>query len=130
MTQTIEVLTLEQMPKAMCHLLRELAEVKSILNVLKDEKTGEADHWMDVEELIQYLPGNPKRQTIYCWVNDGKIPHHKASANRLAFRKSEIDKWLGIDKVIYDGDLDDEESDILLPVKACGDVINRRGGYK
>ena len=129
MNQTNEVQTIDQMPKALTILMREIAEMKSILNDLRNEKEDNEDRWMTVNDLREYLPGHPKRQTIYCWVYAGKIPHHKPSPNRLTFLKSEIDKWLKIEQPIFDGDLDDETRE-ALPVKACGDTISRKGGYK
>ena len=130
MVQQKETPTLEQLPQMAIRMLQELEEVKSILKQQTENTQKDDDYWMDVEQLIQYLPGHPKRQTIYCWVNAAIIPHHKPSPNRLSFRKSEIDKWLGIDTVVYNGDLDDPEPDKLLPVKACGASINRKGGLK
>jgi excisionase family DNA binding protein len=46
-----------------------------------------------MEELREYLPENPARQTVYGWVNERKIPFKKFG-KRLYFRASEIDKWI------------------------------------
>lgn len=130
MIQQNEIQTIEQMPKAIFRLFREIDDVKYLVKSIIELKEQSADRWMNVNELIEYLPGKPSKQTVYCWVNSGSIPHHKPSPGRLNFRKSEIDKWLGIEQMIFNGDLDDEERETLLPKTACGDVINRKGGYK
>lgn len=129
MIQANEIQTIEQMPKALFRLFREMDDLKCLVKSIAELKEQSADCWMNVEQLIEYLPGKPSKQTIYCWVNSGTIPHHKPSAGRLTFRKSEIDKWLGIEQMIYDGDLDEERT-TPLPTKACGTLISRKGGYK
>lgn len=130
MIQANEIQSLEQLPKAMLKLFREIDDLKYLVKNILQSNEDAADRWMNVDQLIDYLPGKPSKQTVYCWVNDGVIPHHKPSKCRLAFRKSEIDKWLGIERVVYSGDLDDDDYRPLLPKSACGTTINRRGGYK
>ena len=51
------------------------------------------DKWLSVEDLIEYLPDNTARATIYGWVAQEKIPYHKYG-KKLTFLKSEIDAWL------------------------------------
>jgi hypothetical protein len=51
------------------------------------------DRWLNVDELCEYLPNKPKRQTIYIWVHNSIIPYHKRSLG-LYFLRSEVDKWL------------------------------------
>ena len=104
--------------------------MKFLIKSIAEANEQSADRWMNVDQLIDYLPGKPSKQTVYCWVNSGTIPHHKPSQGRLAFRKSEIDKWLGIERLVYNNDLEEEENKPLLPKKACGSTISRKGGYK
>jgi predicted DNA-binding transcriptional regulator AlpA len=54
---------------------------------------GQQDPLLSIEQLLDYLPEHPARQTAYGWVNDRKIPFEKYG-KRLYFRKSAIDKWL------------------------------------
>ena len=55
--------------------------------------TEPADRWFNLDELINYLPDRPARQTIYGKVSSNEIPHYK-DAKKLRFLKSEIDQWL------------------------------------
>ena len=55
--------------------------------------TEPADRWFNLDELINYLPDKPAKQTIYGKVSGNEIPHYK-DAKKLRFLKSEIDKWL------------------------------------
>lgn len=48
---------------------------------------------MNVDELCDYLPAKPAKQTVYGWVCEKFIPYHK-KGKRLQFMKSEIDEWL------------------------------------
>ena len=130
MIQASEIQTLEQLPKAVFKLFREIDDVKYLIKSIAEANEQSADRWMIVDQLIDYLPGKPSKQTVYCWVNSGTIPHHKPSQGRLAFRKSEIDKWLGIERLVYNNAREEEENKPLLPKKACGSTISRKGGYK
>ena len=58
-------------------------------NNLPDEK----DKCLNIEQLIDYLPEHPARQTIYGCVNLRCVPYEK-HGKRLYFRKSDIDSWL------------------------------------
>jgi predicted DNA-binding transcriptional regulator AlpA len=53
----------------------------------------EADRWMNLPELCEYLPDRPQKATVYSWVSNSLIPCHKGS-KKLRFLKSEIDLWL------------------------------------
>ena len=53
----------------------------------------EKNYLMTMEDLRDYLPENPARQTVYAWVNDRKIPYEK-HGRRLYFKRSVIDTWL------------------------------------
>jgi len=74
--------------------LNELNRKVDILLSKIDEpqETGE-DKLFTIEELIEYLPEKPARQTVYGWVNNRLVPFEKYS-KRLYFRKFDIDKWL------------------------------------
>ena len=71
-----------------------LAEVNRKLDLLlsKPSEEEEKDRLFSVEQLQNYLPENPARQTIYGWVNNRLIPFEKHGP-RLYFRKSKIDHW-------------------------------------
>jgi len=54
---------------------------------------AEKDELFTLEQLQNYLPENPAKQTIYGWVNNRLIPFEK-HGKRLYFRKSEVNEWL------------------------------------
>lgn len=53
----------------------------------------DAERWLNLQELCDYLPDKPAKPTVYAWVNQGIIPYHKGG-KKLRFLKSEIDTWL------------------------------------
>jgi len=53
----------------------------------------ETNHWLSIDELSNYLPGNPSKASLYAKVHSRSIPHKKMG-KRLAFLKSEIDEWI------------------------------------
>ena len=49
------------------------------------------DRWLSVEEISQYL--GVKRDTIYKWIEEKKMPAHKVG--RLwKFQRNQIDSWV------------------------------------
>ena len=114
----------EQLPEAVAKLINDMAEVKAFLQDLSKQSFTKATVWMSVEDLINYIPGHPAKQTIYCWVWRKAIPYHKAGA-KLQFLKSEIDAWL-MGEAIGINETDDE---IRIPVKARKSST-KKGGLK
>ncbi len=54
-----------------------------------------ASKWMNINDLCDYHPDKPTRNTVYAWVSKGKIPFHKQKgAKRLRFLREEVDQWL------------------------------------
>lgn len=82
--------TFDKLPEAVAKLNEKLDK---ILELLTNPPEPEFPELLSVEQLIEYLPENPARQTIYGWVNDRKIPCEK-HGKRLFFRKSIIEEWL------------------------------------
>ena len=86
--------TLEEMPGALSYLIEKVEGLertaKSLLNRQEDCCSP---HWMDVDELCDYIPSHPVKQTVYGWVSDKQIPHHKIN-KALVFLQSEIDDWM------------------------------------
>lgn len=85
-------ITFEQLPQAMELLIDEVRELKIAL-LEKKEVSTPVDRWFDISELQNYLPDHPAKPTIYGWVSNRQIPHHKGK-KKLRFLKSEIDVWL------------------------------------
>jgi excisionase family DNA binding protein len=63
-------------------------------------KSSEKSQWMSVAEVLEYLPQNPTRGTLYKWCRSGSIPHHRTDGQkRLRFKLSEIEHWLSLSGV-------------------------------
>ena len=89
-----QIRNLEEMPQALNYLISKVESLEEMVNELNIKKDVLVQpEWMDIDELRQYLPSHPAKQTIYGWVNDKLIPYYKAS-KKLTFKKSEIDEWL------------------------------------
>ena len=85
---------LEEMPQALNYLISKVESLEEMVNELSIQKdVPEQLEWMNIDDLRQYLPSHPAKQTIYGWVNDKLIPYYKTS-KKLTFKKSEIDDWL------------------------------------
>ena len=55
----------------------------------------DATQRMNWDQLINFLPGQRKKSTIYKWVHLGKIPYHKIkSTGTVFFIRSEIEAWM------------------------------------
>ncbi len=87
----MQSITFDSLPEA----VNQLNEKIDRLIELQEGGSSQPDHdrFMDVDQLIEYLPDNPSRSSVYRWVTYRKIPFHK-EGKKLLFRRSEIDKWL------------------------------------
>ena len=86
--------TLEEMPGALSYLIEKVEGLeKTTLSLLNRQEKSSLPHWMDVDELCDYIPSHPVKQTVYGWVSDRQIPHHKIN-KALVFLQSEIDDWM------------------------------------
>ena len=112
MYQPNETLSFDNLPNAVSKLIKEVGEMKTMLQSIAERSGQPEKKWMSVEDLIVYLPGKPARQTIYTWVWKKAIPYHKAGA-KLQFLKSEIDAWIMGESFPVD-----EEEIVRVPVKA------------
>ena len=113
MYQSNDLVTFDSLPDAVSQLMKEVGEMKTMLQGIAARDAQPSKHWMSVDDLIMYLPGKPARQTIYSWVWKKAIPYHKAGA-KLQFLKSEIDAWILGETF----SVDDDEEIVRVPVKA------------
>lgn len=88
-----ENLTFEQLPQAVSLLINEVQELKSLLQTSKQSAVEPTDRWLNLQELCNYLPDRPAKQTVYGWIAQRSIPYHK-TGKKLQFRQSEIDEWI------------------------------------
>jgi excisionase family DNA binding protein len=112
-----EGLTLEKLPQAISLLTEEVSEIKSLLLQQANAKPTETDGWFNLDELCEYLPDRPSKQTVYDWVHDRNIPVHKGP-KKLRFLKSEIDKWLLEGRKKTQVELVEEANSYLLSIDA------------
>ncbi|MFO7656343.1 MAG: helix-turn-helix domain-containing protein [Bacteroidales bacterium] len=85
----MQTITFEQIPKTLSELN---FKVDEILRAMSENRKPETDKLFAIEELIEYLPEKPARQTVYGWINSRTIPYEK-HGKRCYFRKSLIDNW-------------------------------------
>jgi excisionase family DNA binding protein len=112
-----EGLTLEKLPQAISLLTEEVSEIKSLLLQQANTKPSETECWFNLDELCEYLPDRPSKQTVYDWVHDRIIPVHKGP-KKLRFLKSEIDKWLLEGRKKTQVELVEEANSYLLSIDA------------
>jgi excisionase family DNA binding protein len=110
-------LSLENLPWAVALLTEEVSEIKSLLLQQANTKPSETECWFNLDELCEYLPDRPSKQTVYDWVHDRIIPVHKGP-KKLRFLKSEIDKWLLEGRKKTQVELVEEANSYLLSIDA------------
>ena len=91
-----EPISFNELPQAMAYLIQKVERLESILSK-PNLVQSESDKWFNVQELCEFLPDKPARQTVYGWIGQKLIPYHKKE-KKLQFLKSEIDAWLLGDK--------------------------------
>lgn len=99
--------TFENMPHMIATLLHEVVELREHIHQLvrpTEDKPGM--QWLNVDELREFLPSHPKKQTIYSWTSKRMIPFHKKGRS-IMFDKAEIEAWL-------------QESDYMKSVEEIG----------
>ena len=106
---------LEEMPQALNYLISKVESLEEMVNELSVQKdVHEQPEWMNIDDLRQYLPSHPAKQTIYGWVNDKVIPYYKNS------KKLEIDEWLHQGRRKSTEDLEREASEFVNSKKIKG----------
>jgi Helix-turn-helix domain len=90
---TMTEVTYDSLPKAVTQIFAKLEAIEKLLLSKSNEDQTSVDRWFDLLELCDYLPDKPAKATIYGWIHNSSIPHHKGK-KKLRFLKSEIDQWL------------------------------------
>lgn len=106
-------LTFDQLPEAISLIHNKLDTLEQLL--LNQNKI-EIDTWFNIDQLCQYHPSKPAKQTVYAWVRQRKIPYHK-NGKKLAFLKSEIDTWLKQGRRKTASEIDAEADSYLKKLK-------------
>ena len=86
-------ISFNDMPKALAYLIGKVDKLETLLSVQTTAKVEPSDRWFNLQELCEYLPDHPAKQTVYGWITQRAIPYHK-TGKKLQFRKSEIDEWI------------------------------------
>lgn len=74
-------------------ILAKVTALEEKLDHFQPMPQAEGKQWLNMAELIDYLPNHPAEQTVYGWTSARKIPFHKQGKS-IMFKKSEIDAWL------------------------------------
>lgn len=90
-------ISFNDMPKALAYLIGKVDKLKTLLSVQTTAKVEPSNRWFNLQELCEYLPDRPAKQTVYGWIGQHAVPYHK-KGKKLQFLKSEIDAWLKSDK--------------------------------
>lgn len=118
MEEKYSVNSLEEMPRALSHLIEKVDRLQNTINTLRNkQQVSESPRWMNIDELCAYHPSHPKKQTVYEWVSKKTIPYHKMTKG-LMFLQSEIDEWLK-------SDAQKTEEDLLREARAF--IESKRG---
>ncbi len=85
------------------HLQEEVTQLRSIVRELFDMvkeirmyQWHGNDNWMSIDDLCEYIPSHPAKQTVYGWLNQHDIPAYRipGMSKNLMFLQSDIDEWL------------------------------------
>lgn len=108
----MEELRFEDLPKVVVTLVKKIDELCGKMDKILPRVEISEDKWFTIDELREYLPEHPARQTIYGWTSKALIPFHKKGKS-LKFKKSEIDRWLEIGFNPYVRDIEQEAKDFI-----------------
>lgn len=86
-------ISFNDVPQTLALILDKVEKLETLLQHNSPSEPNSSDKWFNLQELCEYLPDKPARQTVYGWVNQRLIPHHK-TGKKLQFLKSEIDAWI------------------------------------
>jgi len=81
-----------QLPVAELQNMIKSAIEEAVNKTLAAVKPPEPE-FLTIDQLREYLPQKPAKQTVYQWVHFKQIPYHKRGKSVL-FKRSEIDYWI------------------------------------
>jgi len=85
---------------------------------IKVEPNELSEHWLDLNELVQYDPEKRTKSTWYSKISRKEVPFYKRD-KKVYFLKSEIDEWLKQGK--WKSNLEiDQEANIYFSNKSGG----------
>lgn len=107
----METVTHDNLPFAVKELLTKVDSIEKRIAEIEVPTLPPEDRWLNINDLCEYHPDHPAKNTIYDWVKNRIIPYHK-HGKKLSFLQSEIDEWLrrGRRKTIRELDAQAEQS--------------------
>lgn len=107
------MITFDQLPHEVSELRREVSELKSLILSMKPTPEKEPlPEYLDIDELREYLPSRPARQTVYGLVSAKKIPFHKFNG-KLFFSRQEVDGWLAAKRHKTQAEINEQAREFL-----------------
>lgn len=99
------------------HLADELQAIKSLLqqtllNSNSVDSGSPKSIWMDLDELINYLPNKPAKATLYNKLSNGEIPGYK-EGKKWYFKRTEIDAYLNAGKIKTSAEIQEDIEDFM-----------------
>lgn len=75
------------------------ATLQEVLDRIKDIQFYQwhgNDHWLSIDDLCEYIPSHPAKQTVYGRLCRYDIPAYRipGMSKNMMFLQSEIDEWL------------------------------------
>lgn len=107
-----QVLTFDQLPKAVIMLTNEVSELRRLLIERQEQHNEQPEKWLDLNELIEYDPEKRTKPTWYSKISKGEVPYHKRG-KKVYFLKSEIDAWLKAGKCKSNAEIELEAETFL-----------------
>ena len=83
-----DTITFNDMPQMLAIMYAKLNELGDKVDKLVPPKKDDEPQWLNVADLIEFLPTHPAEQTIYGWTSARKIPFHKRGKS-IIFNKKE-----------------------------------------
>ena len=62
-----KTITFNDIPEAMSYLIGKMNDLEELIRTSADTQP-DPNAWFNIEELCEYLPDRPARQTVYGWV--------------------------------------------------------------
>lgn len=87
----INEITFENLPKAVAHLVKEIAEIKLMIQNVEEYESKEKSIPIGIEEVSQLI--GKAKPTIYALVRQRKIPCYKYG-KKLYFFEEELLEWI------------------------------------
>lgn len=111
------MITFDQLPNEVSALREEISELKSLILSMKPTPEKEPlPEFLSVDQLREYLPSRPARQTVYGLVSAKQIPFHKFNG-KLFFSRQEVDAWLATKRHKTQAEIQEEAREFLAQRK-------------